>query len=64
MEDEEWDILRHYHPDRFDGRAVTSSTYKVSATYLDGFKTSAQLTIIGFEAVAKARRTAQAVQET
>lgn len=42
------------------GRAPTS-TYKVSATYLDGFKTSAQLTIIGFEAVAKARRTGEAI---
>ena len=22
VDDEEWDILRHYHPDRFDRRAV------------------------------------------
>jgi hypothetical protein len=22
VEDEEWEILRHYHPDRFDRRAV------------------------------------------
>jgi hypothetical protein len=42
------------------GRAP-ASTYKVSATYLDGFKTSAQLTIIGFEAVAKAQRTGGAI---
>jgi len=42
------------------GRAPTS-TYKVSATYLDGFKTSAQLTVIGFEAAAKARRTGEAI---
>jgi len=35
--------------------------YKVCATYLDGFKTSAQLTIVGFEAVAKARRTGEAI---
>ncbi len=39
------------------------ATYKVSATYVDGFKTSAQLTIIGFEAVAKARRTGEAIFE-
>ena len=42
------------------GRAPTDS-YKVSATYLDGFKTSAQLTIIGFDAAAKARRTGEAI---
>lgn len=44
------------------GRAP-SGTYKVSATYVDGFKTSAQLTIVGFEAVAKARRTGEAILE-
>ena len=44
------------------GRAPTGS-YKVSATYLDGFKTSAQLTIVGFEAAAKARRTGEAILE-
>ncbi len=42
------------------GRAPTGS-YKVSATYVDGFKTSAQLTIVGFDAVAKARRTGEAI---
>jgi hypothetical protein len=42
------------------GRAPTDS-YKVSATYLDGFKTSAQLTIVGFDAAAKARRTGEAI---
>ena len=42
------------------GRAPTA-TYKVSATYMDGFKTSAQLTIVGFDAVAKARRTGEAI---
>ncbi|MDB5965611.1 MAG: terpene utilization protein AtuA [Polaromonas sp.] len=42
------------------GRAPTSS-YKVSATYVQGFKSSAQLTIVGFDAVAKARRTAAAI---
>ncbi|WP_285413796.1 acyclic terpene utilization AtuA family protein [Variovorax sp. efr-133-TYG-130] len=42
------------------GHAPTAS-YKVSATYVDGFKTSAQLTIVGFDAVAKARRTGEAI---
>jgi len=37
------------------------ASYKVSATYVDGFKTSAQLTIVGFEAVDKARRTGEAI---
>ncbi|WP_036596661.1 acyclic terpene utilization AtuA family protein [Ottowia thiooxydans] len=44
------------------GRPATS-TYKVSATYMDGFKTSAQLTIVGFDAVAKARRTGETILE-
>ena len=44
------------------GRAPTG-TYKVCATYMDGFKTSAQLTIVGFDAVAKARRTGEAILE-
>jgi len=42
------------------GRAPTD-TYKVSATYLDGFKTSAHMTIIGFDAAAKAQRTGEAI---
>ena len=44
------------------GRAPTR-TYKVCATYMDGFKTSAQLTIVGFDAAAKARRTGEAILE-
>ena len=44
------------------GRAPTS-TYKVCATYVDGFKLSAQLTIVGFDADAKARRTGEAILE-
>ena len=35
--------------------------YKVSATYMDGFKVAAQLTIVGIDAVAKARRTGEAI---
>lgn len=44
------------------GRAPTDS-YKVCATYLDGFKLAAQLTIVGIDAVAKARRTGAAIIE-
>ena len=40
-----------------------TETYKVSATYMAGFKASAQLTIVGFDAVAKARRTGAAIVE-
>lgn len=42
------------------GHAPTAS-YKVSATFVDGFKTAAQLTIVGFDATAKARRTGEAI---
>jgi hypothetical protein len=37
--------------------------YKVSATYLDGFRCSAQLTIVGRDAARKARRTGEALLE-
>jgi hypothetical protein len=42
------------------GRPPTP-TYKVSATYADGFRTTAQLTVIGFDADRKARRTGEAL---
>ena len=42
------------------GRAPTSS-YKVCSTYVQGFKTSAQLSVVGIDAAAKARRTGQAI---
>ena len=42
------------------GRAP-STQYKVSATYVDGYRCAAQLTIVGFDAAAKARRTGEAV---
>ena len=42
------------------GRPATP-TYKVCATYLAGFKMSAQLTIVGIDAAAKARRTGEAI---
>ena len=38
-----------------------SDSYKVSATYLDGYRATAMLTIIGREARAKAERTADAI---
>ena len=37
--------------------------YKVSATYVDGFRCTAQLTIIGIDAAGKARRTGEAILE-
>jgi hypothetical protein len=44
------------------GRAPTRF-YKVSSTYADGFRSVAQLTLIGFDAAAKARRTGEALLE-
>jgi hypothetical protein len=44
------------------GRAPTDF-YKVCATYMDGYKISAQLTIVGIDAVPKARRTGAAILE-
>jgi hypothetical protein len=44
------------------GRAPTS-TYKVSATQLDGYRCAGMLAIIGPDAVAKARRTGESVIE-
>ncbi len=40
-----------------------TGTYKVCATYMDGFKLAAQLTIIGIDAKAKAQRTGEAILE-
>lgn len=42
------------------GQAPTP-LYKVSATFAKGFRCTAQLTIVGFDAVRKARRTAEAI---
>jgi len=57
--------LRQLAPNRVEvsgarGYAPTDS-YKISATYLDGFKVAAQLTIVGIDAVAKAQRTGEAI---
>jgi hypothetical protein len=38
-------------------------SYKVSSTYMDGFRCSAQLTIVGLDAARKARRTGEAILE-
>lgn len=40
-----------------------TDSYKVCATWLEGFRVSAQLTIVGFDAVAKAQRTGAAIVE-
>ncbi|WP_048438455.1 acyclic terpene utilization AtuA family protein [Caenimonas sp. SL110] len=37
--------------------------YKVSATYVDGFRCNAQLTIVGIDAARKAKRTGEAILE-
>ena len=37
--------------------------YKVCATWMDGFRCTAQLTIVGLDAAAKARRTGEAILE-
>ena len=54
-------------PDRVQVRGARGVApgpdYKVSATWLDGFRCSAQLTIIGIDAAAKARRTGEAILE-
>lgn len=44
------------------GRAP-SEHYKVSATYIDGYRCTAQLSIVGFDAAAKAQRTGEAILE-
>ena len=41
--------------------APPTSTYKVSATYADGFKATGTMMIGGRDAAAKARRTAEAI---
>lgn len=40
-----------------------TGTYKVSGTYADGFRCQGLLSIVGFDAVAKARRTGEAILE-
>jgi hypothetical protein len=38
-------------------------TYKVTATHIDGYRCNAQLTVVGFDAARKVRRTAEAILE-
>ncbi len=40
-----------------------TDTYKVSATYVDGFRCAGNLVIVGVDAAAKARRTGEAILE-
>ncbi len=57
--------MRQLDTDRVEVRGARglkpTDSYKVSATYMDGFKLAAQLTIVGIDAAAKARRTGQAI---
>ena len=60
-------VIEQAGPDRVRvhgarGRAPTP-TYKVSATQLDGHRCAGSLVIVGIDAAAKARRTAQAILE-
>ncbi|MFC5497104.1 acyclic terpene utilization AtuA family protein [Caenimonas terrae] len=54
-------------PDRVEVRGARGLApgpeYKVSATYMDGFRCTGQLTIIGIDAARKARRTGEAILE-
>lgn len=43
--------------------AAPTDSYKVAATYADGWRLSAQLTIIGIDAARKAQRTGEAILE-
>lgn len=57
--------LRQDGPDRVEVRGARGlpppPTCKVSATHVQGFRVSAQLTVVGLQAVAKARRTGEAI---
>ncbi len=59
--------LHQAGPDMVDVRGARgyapTPTYKVSATYADGYRCAAQLTIVGFDAQRKARRSAEAILE-
>ena len=57
--------LRQAGADRVEVRGARglapTGSYKVSATYMDGYRLAAQLTLIGFDAAAKAQRTGAAI---
>jgi Acyclic terpene utilisation family protein AtuA len=58
-------VLQQVGPHRVEVRGARGlapgPAYKVSATYLDGFRCTAQLTIVGIHAAKKARRTGEAI---
>ena len=57
--------MRQIGPDQVEVRGATglppTDSYKVSATWMDGYRIASQLTIVGFDAAAKARRTGDAI---
>jgi hypothetical protein len=57
--------LRQEGPDRVSVQGARGlppgPAYKVSATRLDGYRCTAQLTVVGLDAASKARRTAEAI---
>ena len=57
--------MRQVGPDQVEVRGATglppTDSYKVSATWMDGYRIASQLTIVGFDAAAKARRTGEAI---
>ncbi|MEO8859614.1 MAG: acyclic terpene utilization AtuA family protein [Burkholderiaceae bacterium] len=57
--------IKQLDPERVEMRGARGSAptdaYKVSATYQDGFTCAAVLTIVGFDAAAKAKRTGAAI---
>ena len=57
--------MRQIGPDQVEVRGAKglppTSSYKVSATWMDGYRIACQLTIVGIDAAAKARRTGEAI---
>ncbi len=58
-------MMRQTGPDQVEVRGAKglppTDSYKVSATWMDGYRIACQLTIVGMDAVAKARRTGEAI---
>ncbi len=57
--------MRQVGPDQVEVHGAKglppTDSYKVSATWMDGYRIASQLTIVGFDAPAKARRTGEAI---
>ncbi|MCP5282009.1 MAG: DUF1446 domain-containing protein [Rhodoferax sp.] len=57
--------MRQVGPDQVEVRGARglppTDSYKVSATWMDGYRVASQLTIVGMEAPAKARRTGESI---